>query len=290
MKLQIRFILCAIIAMVLAIGATAQQPTPTPKNLLRGKQEIVQTGTNAIGDTVWGLKNPPARKAPLPAPPYINSFNSESDEINAGTAATLSFSVSGARTVTINGQDVTGDTELVVTPTTTTAYRLVATNAGGRVTEDLVIRVKPAPAPSSTDWGKLLNDWWWFIIFILLLVVAAYLLNQWLNHRRWREEQAAYAADAERYRQQEAAQAPQQQPQPSPFTFNQTINIGGGVHPTVATETAAPQPVAVAPEMAAAVTDPVSGEQATTQPDAEAVPAADTPSEDQPATQANETK
>lgn len=257
--MKLRFFLCVITAMTLALTAAAQQE---PKNLLRGRTEIVKTGEDAAGNNVWGLKNPPpARKStPTPAPPMINSFNSDSDEINAGTAATLSFSVSGARTATINGQDVTGDAQLVVTPTTTTAYRLVATNTGGRVTEDLVIRVKPAPAPSSTDWGKLLNDYLWLILLILLLIAIAYGISEWLRERRWREDRDA-RADMEWNRLQPTQPAPPNPPQ-APVVVNLTVNVNGGAQPTVTTEAATPQPVVSAPETVTTATDSMDGAEA----------------------------
>ncbi|MBL8031525.1 MAG: hypothetical protein JNK33_04350 [Candidatus Doudnabacteria bacterium] len=148
-----------------------------------------------------------------------------------------------------------------MTPTTTTAYRLVATNTGGRVTEDLVIRVKPAPAPSSTDWGKLVNDNLWLIILILLACLAAYGISEWLRHRRWQEEQAAWREN-DRNRLEQTPPAPQQVVQPSPVTVNLTVNVNGGAQPsTVTTETAAPQPVATAPE-ATTTTDSMDGAEA----------------------------
>lgn len=218
MKLQIRFILCAIIAMALALTAAAQQPETAPKNLLGGKTEIVKTGEDASGNNVWGLKNPPPprKTTPTPAPPYINSFNSEADNIAVGDAVTLSWSVSDAKTVTINGQDVTSDAQLVVTPTTTTAYRLVATNAGGRVAEDLVIRVKPTSVPPSTDWNRLLSDWWWLLILLALIIGGAWAFSRWLAERRLREDQAAWREDRLAEREIERNRLQQTQPPTTP--------------------------------------------------------------------------
>ena len=66
-----------------------------------------------------------------PGAPVINSFTTSLPSIPAGAATTLSWSVTGATTITVDGLNVTGQTSESVKPTAPYDYLLVATNAAG---------------------------------------------------------------------------------------------------------------------------------------------------------------
>src|SRR5215471_10416627 len=75
-----------------------------------------------------------------PLPPKINSFTSKPGTINQGDSSTLSWSVDGATTLTINGDTVTGSSK-IVTPGASAEYTLVATNSGGSVNAKTTVTV-----------------------------------------------------------------------------------------------------------------------------------------------------
>ncbi|MBS1859721.1 MAG: hypothetical protein JST11_30395 [Acidobacteria bacterium] len=91
--------------------------------------------TTDFGGVVDQAITPPSSGVPA-----INSFTATPAAINAGQSTTLSWSVSGASSVTIDGGvgDVSSVTSKVVSPAQTTTYTLTATNssgsAGARVT------------------------------------------------------------------------------------------------------------------------------------------------------------
>ncbi len=80
------------------------------------------------------------------APPTISSFNASPGSIALGQSSTLSWSVSGATSLSIspNIGAVTGGS-LTVTPTTTTSYTLTATNAAGSVSAMVIVNVTAPP-------------------------------------------------------------------------------------------------------------------------------------------------
>ena len=87
--------------------------------------------------------------------PVLTSFDAVPSTINSGSSATLSWTVSGATTVTIdNGVgDVSNTSFKSVTPSKTTTYTLTATNAGGSSTAKTSIIVnlldnQPPTAPA----------------------------------------------------------------------------------------------------------------------------------------------
>lgn len=84
-------------------------------------------------------------------PPVINSFTASPEVINYGQSITLIWNVSDAKQVTIqpilNSVDLIGTTQL--SPTSNTAYTLIATNEAGSVTSFVSITVKPTD--NSTD-------------------------------------------------------------------------------------------------------------------------------------------
>jgi hypothetical protein len=83
--------------------------------------------------------------------PAINSFNASPDSISAGESSSLSWTVTGATTVSID-QGI-GNVALAgtrgVAPAATTIYTLTASSAAGSVTATTqVIVAAPSPAPS----------------------------------------------------------------------------------------------------------------------------------------------
>ena len=78
-----------------------------------------------------------------PARAAINSFNVSPPVIVAGRSATLSWSVTGATGLTLNGQDVTGLDSLAVTPAVSTVYTLTATGEGAPATASVELVVRP---------------------------------------------------------------------------------------------------------------------------------------------------
>ncbi len=77
--------------------------------------------------------------------PTISSFTANPTAINSGSSSTLSWTVTGALTLSINGGvgSVTGTSSISVSPTATTTYTLTATNNGGTSTAQTTINVTP---------------------------------------------------------------------------------------------------------------------------------------------------
>ncbi len=67
-------------------------------------------------------------------PPVIQSFTSTPVSVAAGEQVTLTWSLTGAQSVTLNGADVTGQSQAVFTVSGTTTYTLAASNANGTTT------------------------------------------------------------------------------------------------------------------------------------------------------------
>lgn len=87
----------------------------------------------------------------IPALPVISGFTSSASTIPVGSASTLSWTVSGATSLSIdNGVgSVIGTSSCSVSPTTSTTYSLSATNAGGTVTRQVSMTVVQPPTISS---------------------------------------------------------------------------------------------------------------------------------------------
>jgi len=106
------------------------------------------TGT---GRALLTWTSPTSGPGPGPAA-VINSFTATPATVTAGQSSTLSWNVTGATGVTVNGTGVSGAGSMVVTPTQTTTYVLSATNGVSTVTAQSVVTVS-APAdvqPPST--------------------------------------------------------------------------------------------------------------------------------------------
>lgn len=103
-----------------------------------------------------------AVNAPLP-PPSIASFSSSAGNLVAGESAWLSWSVTGAENLMLNGTPVTG-TGLSVSPTANTTYTLVASNAFGSDQKSLTILVATPEPPLAWvsdavyGWGQMVME------------------------------------------------------------------------------------------------------------------------------------
>jgi hypothetical protein len=94
--------------------------------------EVVQLGT------VYTSSN-----LPQGASPTISTFTASASSVASGTPVTLSWSVTGASYLIVTPEiGVTRGTSVVVTPTATTTYTLVATNEYGRTTQQVTVNVQ----------------------------------------------------------------------------------------------------------------------------------------------------
>lgn len=78
-------------------------------------------------------------------PPVINAFTATPEAYLSPGDSTLTWDVSNADALSINGIEVSGLEELVVSPTTSTLYTLTASNGDGTALQDLTVTVNPAP-------------------------------------------------------------------------------------------------------------------------------------------------
>ncbi|HXS96498.1 MAG TPA: PA14 domain-containing protein [Candidatus Limnocylindrales bacterium] len=98
--------------------------------------------TTDFGGVVDQVLTPPAGTPPPAAAPAIASFTATPSTVNAGQSATLTWSVSGATSISIGSGvgPVTG-TSISVTPAQTTTYTLTAANATGFTTAQTTVTV-----------------------------------------------------------------------------------------------------------------------------------------------------
>ncbi len=78
------------------------------------------------------------------SPPVISSFSADPPAAASGATVTLSWTVSGADTLTLNGTAVTGLSGKVITLAASGAHTLTAANAHGTTTRNLLIPVVQA--------------------------------------------------------------------------------------------------------------------------------------------------
>ena len=84
----------------------------------------------------------PTPTPPPPQPPVIQSFSANPLTITAGQSSTLSWTTSGATSLSIDqGVGTVTSTSKVVTPIMTTTYTLTATNDSGYATETVTVTV-----------------------------------------------------------------------------------------------------------------------------------------------------
>lgn len=99
---------------------------------------------DTAGNTSAASNSLTATTPPLTvAAPVISSFTAAPTSLVAGQSATLSWSVAGATSLSLNNGigSLIGLTSKSVSPTTTTTYTLTATNSGGSVTSSVTITV-----------------------------------------------------------------------------------------------------------------------------------------------------
>jgi hypothetical protein len=94
-------------------------------------------GGGGASSTSSSSSNSGATSTPKPG---IQSFSATPSVISSGQSTSLTWAVSGATTVTLNGAAVSG-TSSSVSPTTTTVYTLTATNSQGTTTATATVTV-----------------------------------------------------------------------------------------------------------------------------------------------------
>ncbi|MBY0504752.1 MAG: hypothetical protein K2X03_12635 [Bryobacteraceae bacterium] len=116
------------------------------------------TPTTPTTPTAPTTPPPPPPTAPTGARPVINSFMANPAYILPGQTSVLSWSVTGATSITIDPIGVvTGTTSRTVSPTQYTNYRMTATNAAGTTTDMITLAVAnisgppAAPPPPAGD-------------------------------------------------------------------------------------------------------------------------------------------
>ncbi len=124
-----------------AVSGTSVVVTPSATSL------YTLTATNASGSVTASVtvtvNNPP--------PPTITSFGASATPINLGSSSTLSWSVSGATSLSIDqGIGSVSGGSIGVTPTVTTTYTLTASNAWGTATRSVMVTVLPPTISSFT--------------------------------------------------------------------------------------------------------------------------------------------
>ena len=124
-------------------GSVTVNPTLTTTYILTA---TAAGGTATSGVTV--TVNPA-----LPGAPTVDSFSATPTSITAGGTATLSWTTTGADSVSIDngvGAGLAADGSSAVNPATTTSYILTATGPGGTTTSSIVVTVSSAPSEALT--------------------------------------------------------------------------------------------------------------------------------------------
>ncbi len=117
-------------------------------------------GNNYWVDVVFGSGGSGISTPPPTSAPTIASFTAAPSTITSGQSATLTWSVSGATSITINGiGDVSTVTSTSIAPTQTTTYTLTATNSGGSTTATATITVNAGTPPSGGGTGSGTSIW-----------------------------------------------------------------------------------------------------------------------------------
>jgi len=106
-----------------------------------GTLQLSCLATNAAGtSSLAGTLSLPVLQGPT-----ISAFKASPGTVTAGQSATLTWSVSGATTLSLDrGLGPVSGTSLEVAPTATTTYTLTATNATGSVTATATVTVQAA--------------------------------------------------------------------------------------------------------------------------------------------------
>lgn len=77
-------------------------------------------------------------------PPSITSFTASPNPITYGSSSTVSWTTTGATTVTFNGTSVTANSSTNVSPLVDTTYTLIASNSSGSATNTVTVTLIPS--------------------------------------------------------------------------------------------------------------------------------------------------
>ena len=91
--------------------------------------------------------------SPAPSAPVIATFTAAPPVVSAGQGSQLVWSVTGAASLSINGNPVSGGS-LNIIPATTTSYTLTATNSTGSSRATVTVTVGTAPAATYGDLSR----------------------------------------------------------------------------------------------------------------------------------------
>jgi len=95
---------------------------------------------------------------PPPAPMPTALLIAMGTSIQSGQSTQLQWSTSNAATITLDGSPVSANGSRTVSPTATTTYTLVASNASGSVESAVTVTVTAAPTPPAPAALTYVND------------------------------------------------------------------------------------------------------------------------------------
>lgn len=121
-----------------AVGATASHAFASPGSY------TVTFKASATGYTTTTA----TQTVTVVAKPTISSFTASPSSLVSGQSSTLSWSVSGATSLSLSSVGGVTGTSQSVTPATTTTYTLTATNAAGSTTATVTVAVSAPPPPT----------------------------------------------------------------------------------------------------------------------------------------------
>lgn len=143
------------IGSVALTGTRAVAPTETTTYTLTASSAAgtVTATTQVIVSGTSGAQPPQPPQPPAPgSPPVVNYFTASPGVVTLGGSTTLSWSVTGATSVTIEpGVGTFGPSgSTVVTPSGSTAYALTAINSAGSASATATVNVLATPEPPVT--------------------------------------------------------------------------------------------------------------------------------------------
>ncbi len=125
-------------------GSRTVSPTSTQTYTLVATN-AAGTDTSTVVVTVTAAPPPPPPPAPMPTA----TLSASASSIQTGQSSTLTWTTTNAVSATLNGSAVALNGSRVVSPSVTTTYSLVATNAAGTgiATVDVTVTAPPPPPP-----------------------------------------------------------------------------------------------------------------------------------------------
>jgi hypothetical protein len=128
-------------------GPTATVPPPTTTSIPPTRTTMPPTST-----PVPPTSTPPPPSPTVPPPTTIVSFQADPAQIQEGQCTTVSWRVEGNPTeIYFDGEGVTSPDSKSECPSETRSYTLVATGAGGEVSQSLTVTVVESPSPTPTE-------------------------------------------------------------------------------------------------------------------------------------------